>query len=228
MAVDWTNGGAKLSITYVNDAFTRIFGYTWEEAIDQSPTMLCGPSTDRDVLKKGLERVLCHGSGVFDVIHYRKDGKPIWLEFSVIPVRTQMEPLRAHCRLPANSRLSIGERTQRRSRDRTPGGTDRDMQAMSQTGPPQRHCACARRPSSSATRVPNPHPRTGNIVNSRYGEAIRSKRKMLTDVKSRAHDARRYESFSHRTFIDSTSFSPGCPRELHRLPARERPWPGAR
>jgi PAS domain S-box-containing protein len=86
MAVDWTNGGAQLSITYVNDAFTRTLGYTWEEAIDQSPTMLCGPSTDRDVLKKGLEKVLRDGSAIFDVIHYRKDGTPIWLEVGIIPV----------------------------------------------------------------------------------------------------------------------------------------------
>jgi hypothetical protein len=62
MAVDWTNGGSRLLITYVNAAFTR--RCTWEEAIDQSPTMLCGPSTDRDVLKQGLQNVLRDGRGV--------------------------------------------------------------------------------------------------------------------------------------------------------------------
>ena len=86
MAVDWTNGGAQLSITYINYAFTRILGLTWNEAIDQNPTMPCGPSTDRHVLKQGLQNVLREGSAVFDVIHYRKDGTPIWLEILVIPV----------------------------------------------------------------------------------------------------------------------------------------------
>jgi PAS domain S-box-containing protein len=86
MAVDWTKGGAQLSITYINDAFTRVLGYTREEAINQNPTMLCGPRTDRDVLKKSLGKVLHHGSVEFDVIHYRKDGTAIWLEVCIIAV----------------------------------------------------------------------------------------------------------------------------------------------
>jgi hypothetical protein len=48
--------------------------------------MLCGPSTDREALKKGLQKVLRDGAAVFDVIHYRKDGTPIRLELRVIPV----------------------------------------------------------------------------------------------------------------------------------------------
>jgi len=38
MAVDWTNGGARVSITYVNDAFTRTLSYTAAEISRRHPS----------------------------------------------------------------------------------------------------------------------------------------------------------------------------------------------
>jgi hypothetical protein len=37
-------------------------------------------------VEEGPRKVLRDGSAVFDVIHYRKDGTPIWLEIVVIPL----------------------------------------------------------------------------------------------------------------------------------------------
>jgi PAS domain S-box-containing protein len=46
-------------IVYVNDAFTRLTGYSREEAIGRSPRFLQGPATDRrtlDLVRAQMER----------------------------------------------------------------------------------------------------------------------------------------------------------------------------
>ncbi|MGD9272455.1 MAG: PAS domain-containing protein, partial [Syntrophobacterales bacterium] len=39
-------------VIYVNDAFAEITGYSSEEIVGQSPAILQGPKTDRDVLNR--------------------------------------------------------------------------------------------------------------------------------------------------------------------------------
>jgi PAS domain S-box-containing protein len=71
---------------YVNDAFTKITGYTAEEVIGKSPRFLQGPKTDQNELRR-LSTALRHWESCeITVINYKKNGEEFWLNFSVSPV----------------------------------------------------------------------------------------------------------------------------------------------
>ena len=73
-------------ITYVNQAFSRLTGYTFDEAVGQSPRFLQGPGTDRkslDLLKSSLKK---WESAKVELVNYRKDGSEFDVEFEVVPV----------------------------------------------------------------------------------------------------------------------------------------------
>ncbi|RKX34190.1 MAG: hypothetical protein DRP71_07940 [Verrucomicrobia bacterium] len=75
------------SVLYVNQAFTRLTGYTREEVVGRSPRILQGPKSDRDVLHCLSEAMLNGESFVGELVNYHKDG-------SEIPVRVSLKPLR--------------------------------------------------------------------------------------------------------------------------------------
>lgn len=75
------------TMIFVNSAFTKLTGYTAEEAIGKSPRILQGPKTDRAVLNK-LRHNLKHGepfSG--EAINYAKDGTEFYIEWEVAPIK---------------------------------------------------------------------------------------------------------------------------------------------
>ena len=74
-------------ILYANAAFCTLSGYSAEELAGQTPRILQGPLTDRDVLDE-LRQCLhegrfFHGS----TVNYRKDGEPYWVEWNISPIR---------------------------------------------------------------------------------------------------------------------------------------------
>jgi PAS domain S-box-containing protein len=75
-------------IIFVNPAFTRMTGYTAEEAMGRTPRILQGPRSDRavlDQLRQNLERGQAfEGEGV----NYRKDGSAYDQEWQIAPIRT--------------------------------------------------------------------------------------------------------------------------------------------
>lgn len=73
-------------ILYVNEAFTRITGYTPEEVLGKTPRILQGPKTDRAELRKIREALSRWESITVEVINYRKDGSEFWNEFNLVPV----------------------------------------------------------------------------------------------------------------------------------------------
>jgi len=76
-------------IVFVNQSFTDMTGYERDELIGQSPTILQGPKTDRDVLDR-LRRDISEGK-IFHgrAVNYRKDGSEFIMEWKIAPVRNE-------------------------------------------------------------------------------------------------------------------------------------------
>lgn len=73
-------------IVYVNDGFTRMTGYSREEAIGKTPRILQGPKTDRAVLDT-LKRRLQEGQSFFGhTVNYRKDGSEFINQWDIHPL----------------------------------------------------------------------------------------------------------------------------------------------
>lgn len=80
-------------IEWVNEGFTRATGYTLEEIVGLKPgRLLQGPDTNPETVRL-MNEALARGSG-FDVeiLNYRKDGTPIWLEISCQAIQEPGQP----------------------------------------------------------------------------------------------------------------------------------------
>jgi PAS domain S-box-containing protein len=76
-------------VVYVNDAFTRITGFTAEEVIGNHTGILRGPGTSFEDLRRLNERISRGESGTLEILNYRKDGSAHWIEISVTPVKDE-------------------------------------------------------------------------------------------------------------------------------------------
>ena len=75
------------TIIWVNDSFTRITGYTAEEAIGQQPgDLLNGPDTDLGVSDDIARAITEQRPYRAEIINYTKDGRRIWIETNLTPV----------------------------------------------------------------------------------------------------------------------------------------------
>ena len=73
-------------ITYVNPAFTELTGYSHEEVIGKEPSILQGPKTDRNLLKRLREKI-CSGNAFHGkTTNYRKDGSEFTMEWKIFPI----------------------------------------------------------------------------------------------------------------------------------------------
>lgn len=73
-------------IVYVNEGFTRMTGYSREEAIGKTPRILQGPKTDRKVLDT-LKKRLKEGQAFFGhTVNYRKDGSEFINQWDIHPL----------------------------------------------------------------------------------------------------------------------------------------------
>jgi diguanylate cyclase (GGDEF)-like protein/PAS domain S-box-containing protein len=73
-------------IIYVNPAFTRQTGYAAHEVIGRSPRILQGPGTSR-VNRDKLHAALQSRQPIqVELLNYRRDGSPFWVELSIAPV----------------------------------------------------------------------------------------------------------------------------------------------
>jgi PAS domain S-box-containing protein len=73
-------------LVWVNPAFTRITGYTFEEAAGRNCRFLQGPATDRGIVRAMRDAVADRQSITLTVLNYRKDGTAFWNEVSMSPV----------------------------------------------------------------------------------------------------------------------------------------------
>ncbi len=73
-------------IVYVNDGFTRMTGYSRDEAIGKTPRILQGEKTDRAVLDT-LKKRLKEGQAFFGhTVNYRKDGSEFINQWDIHPL----------------------------------------------------------------------------------------------------------------------------------------------
>jgi diguanylate cyclase (GGDEF)-like protein/PAS domain S-box-containing protein len=73
-------------IVFVNEAFERRTGYSRDEVLGRSPRFLQGPNTQRrslDQIRAAMEE---WRPARVDLINYRKNGEPYWVDLDVSPV----------------------------------------------------------------------------------------------------------------------------------------------
>jgi two-component system cell cycle sensor histidine kinase/response regulator CckA len=74
-------------IVFVNPAFTKMTGYTADEALGKTPRISQGPRTDKAVLNRLLKNL--HEGEVFEgeTVNYRKNGEELEIEWQIAPIR---------------------------------------------------------------------------------------------------------------------------------------------
>jgi PAS domain S-box-containing protein len=84
-----SEAGPGYPIVYVNPAFTLMTGYTPEEVMGKSPSLLQGPKTDQAVIDR--LKLDISNDRVFQgrAINYRKDGSEFMMEWKIAPIHNQ-------------------------------------------------------------------------------------------------------------------------------------------
>ena len=76
-------------IVYVNAAFCELSGYGPHEVMGKSPSILQGPKTDPEVIKR-LNQNISDGELFYgQAINYRKDGSEFMMEWKIAPIRNE-------------------------------------------------------------------------------------------------------------------------------------------
>jgi PAS domain S-box-containing protein len=81
-----SNKGELPSIIYVNDAFSKMTGYTAEEIKVGGVALLHGPQTDRTQIGKLTKAMKNKESCAIEAMFYKKNGHPYWASLSISPV----------------------------------------------------------------------------------------------------------------------------------------------
>lgn len=78
--------GASGRICYVNDAFTKLTGYSLADAVGKPPSFQCGSGTDSRMVQT-LEAAFCRSEkSHFALLSYRKDGSSFKSEYFITPL----------------------------------------------------------------------------------------------------------------------------------------------
>ncbi|RMD76569.1 MAG: PAS domain S-box protein, partial [Chloroflexi bacterium] len=81
-------------IEWVNEGFTRISGYTLDEARGKKPgELLQGPETDQETVA-AISQAVRNGEPIkTEILNYTKDGHPYWLSLDISPVYDEQHHL---------------------------------------------------------------------------------------------------------------------------------------
>jgi diguanylate cyclase (GGDEF)-like protein/PAS domain S-box-containing protein len=77
---------ARLEIVYVNPAFTRLTGYSREEAMGRNPRFLQGAETSQATRVALREAVASGRQASAEILNYTRAGHGYWVELSIVPV----------------------------------------------------------------------------------------------------------------------------------------------
>ena len=73
-------------VIYVNPSFTRITGYTADEVMGRNLRVLQGAETDPASRMELQRAIVEQRSGMAQLINYRKNGQPFWMQIEITPV----------------------------------------------------------------------------------------------------------------------------------------------
>jgi PAS domain S-box-containing protein len=73
-------------ILYVNEAFTKMTGYSSGEVIGKTPRILQGPKTDKEELARISKLLRSWEPCDATLINYKKNGEEFWINFTLTPV----------------------------------------------------------------------------------------------------------------------------------------------
>jgi len=81
-------------IEWANEGFTRLTGYVLEEVRGRTPgSFLQGPETDPETVRAMRERLAACEPVDVEILNYRKDGTPFWLQLQIQPLYDEMRRL---------------------------------------------------------------------------------------------------------------------------------------
>ena len=86
MVVEMMPGTAHYRIAYINDAFTKMTGYSYEEVVGSEPGSLWGHHSDRSIIERATWELGAGRPFEERTISYRKNGSPFLLEAYVEPI----------------------------------------------------------------------------------------------------------------------------------------------
>ncbi len=73
-------------IVFVNDAFTKMTGYSKEEVIGRTPDFLYGPNSDKKELLRLKNTMDKWEACDIEIINYKKNGDEFWINIEIAPV----------------------------------------------------------------------------------------------------------------------------------------------
>ena len=76
-------------IVYVNEAFTKMTGYSAADITGKTPLVLRGPKTDKAEEKRLSQAYKNFETCEITTINYKKNGEPFWVYYSVSPVANE-------------------------------------------------------------------------------------------------------------------------------------------
>ena len=76
----------SFEIVYVNHAFTKLTGYSFEEIIGKTPRVLQGEGTSSETRARIKEAVLREEPIRETILNYSKSGVPYWLDMNIFPL----------------------------------------------------------------------------------------------------------------------------------------------
>ena len=76
-------------ILFVNEAFTKMTGYSAAEVIGKTPRILQGPNSDKVALARLSKSIRNWESCEITTINYKKNGEEFWINFSLSPVANE-------------------------------------------------------------------------------------------------------------------------------------------
>ncbi len=86
MVTETSLGHPGPRIVFVNRAFSAMTGYAADEILGNTPRILYGPETERDLLPRLVEDLGKNGKFIGEGVFRRKDGSEFILEWQVVPL----------------------------------------------------------------------------------------------------------------------------------------------